>query len=175
MKPLYFLKQRGEITFMLIVFSIIYSSCAEEKDVYASIDSSTQKQGSSGGSSQNTKSSYKPNVQTYLRIWLTDTRIAIDNLEPSTEYDPLNPPFNTEYNPVRSTNKNLPNNQIGISFGPEFIQKGGLINSGSTKIVTTFNYIELPVLFSYRHNYDGRHKAYGRGGALFCLWCWRQY
>ena len=164
MKHNYSFNPVAKVTLLLISTSILTSCSIENTSVTASADYCKQKRSSSGGSSQSTKPTYKPNFGTELVIWLTDTHIRLDDL----------PPVEYEFSLLPVDNhQRLSNNNFGIWLRPEFIQKGGRSGSGTSKVITTFNYLELPVSIRYGHRVGssgywsagfGPYISYGIGG-----------
>jgi len=155
--PLLLLKTFG----CLLLATFLFSSCAYYDEMRASEDFSQQKQGSTGGSSQSTKSN------------------SGLNFEEGWEFTPLGIRFPTKQSALlteeggsyftdRSTLSGFK-----IRVGAGFIQKGGKLGSGDTKITTTFNYIKLPISFRYQQVLAdnsrwsaglGPYFAYGIGG-----------
>jgi hypothetical protein len=164
MKPVPFFKacRNSSVLFALCIF--LLSSCSVEKHFGISADQASQKkETSSGGSSQKVDPAYKANFHSELVIWLLDVRISLDEIESAREFDPFELP----------ADQNKLNSHLSFWLRPEFIQKGSRLKFSSGKLVSTFNYLELPASIRYGNRMAnnsywaaglGPYIAYGLGG-----------
>jgi hypothetical protein len=164
MKPVLLLKACRNSSVLFVLCILLLSSCSVEKHFGISADRASQKKAtSSGGSSQKADPAYKANFHSELVIWLLDVRVSLDEMESARELDSFELP----------ADKNKLNSHLSFWLRPEFIQKGSRFKFGSSKLVSTFNYIELPASIRYGNRMAdnsywtaglGPYIAYGLGG-----------